>query len=527
MVKNTENYRRVPVLSPSAAASLIPSAGTVCFCGAGGGIMEPTTVIEALAKHFDECGEPRNLTIVTTTGLGDRAERGISPLAKEGLCKRAILGHWGQSPRICEMAEKNLIEGYNYPQGVLSQMWRAIAAHQPGIITQTGLGTFLDPRQKGAKLNDVTKEDLVSLMEIDGEEYLFYKAFKPDVCVIRGSTADVEGYISLEDEVTLMDVLPMAQAAHNSGGIVIAQVKRLVKKGSIPPKEVKVPGYLVDYLVVCEDQEPIYGVKDASYIGGHYMADEQSSEPLPLTERKVIARRALMEAKPGDVGNLGVGIADGIGACAAEEGIDQAITLTTEHGVSGGVTVQGHAFGACVNMKSIVDMPAQFDFYDGGGLDICYVSFAEVDEKGNVNVHKFNGKIMGTGGFVNITQNSKKVVFCGTLKSGKLRTKVGDGKIEITQEGKFVKMVRQVEEITFSSADAIRRNQEVLYVTERAVFRLTKDGVMLTEVAPGIDIEKDVLAHMDFKPLLAEKIGIMDERIFTDVSMNLDQDWFH
>lgn len=527
MVKNTENYRRVPLLSPSAAASLVPSAGTVCFCGAGGGIMEPTAVIEALAKHFDECGEPRNLTIVTTTGLGDRAERGISPLAKEGLCKRAILGHWGQSPRICELAEKNLIEGYNYPQGVLSQMWRAIAAHQPGIITQTGLGTFLDPRQKGAKLNDVTKEDLVSLMEIDGEEYLFYKAFKPDVCVIRGSTADVEGYISLEDEVTLMDVLPMAQAAHNNGGIVIAQVKRLVKKGSIPPKEVKVPGYLVDYLVVCEEQEPIYGVKDSSYIGGHYVADEQSSEPLPLTERKVIARRALIEAKPGDVGNLGVGIADGIGACAAEEGVDQAVTLTTEHGVSGGVTVQGHAFGACVNMKSIIDMPAQFDFYDGGGLDICYVSFAEVDEKGNVNVHKFNGKIMGTGGFVNITQNSKKVVFCGTLKSGKLRTKVGDGQIEITQEGKYIKMVRQVEEITFSSADAIRRNQEVLYVTERAVFRLTKDGVMLTEVAPGIDIEKDILAHMEFKPILAEQIGVMDARIFTDAPMKLDQDWFH
>lgn len=522
----SEFGRKVQVISPETAASLIPSCATVAFCGAGGGIMEPTLVIEALANFYKANGSPRDLTIVTTTGLGDRADRGISPLAQSGLCRKAILGHWGQSPRICEMAERNEIEAYNYPQGVLSQMWRAIAADQPGIITRTGLGTFLDPRQKGAKLNERTKEDLVSIMEIDGQEYLFYRAFKPDVCVIRGTTADTEGYISLEDEVTLMDVLPMAQAAHNCGGIVIAQVKRIVKKGTINPKDVRIPGYLVDYLVVDPEQEPIYGVKDASYIGGKYIADAGSNIPLPLTERKVIARRALMEAKPGFVGNLGVGVADGIGAVSAEEGVDEAITLTTEHGVSGGITVQGHAFGACVNMRSIIEMPSQFDFYDGGGLDICYVSFAEIDRFGNVNVHRFNGKIMGTGGFVNITQNSKKVVFCGTLKSGKLRTSVGNGCLTIEQEGKFTKLLNNVEEITFSSEDALRRGQEVIYVTERGVFKLSKEGIVLTEIAPGVDLEKDILQHMEFTPIVSKDLVVMDERLFTDKPMGLHIDWF-
>jgi len=522
----SENGRRVPIISPSEAAGMIPSAATVGFSGAGGGIMEPTALIVALAERYREQEEPKNLTLVTTTGLGDRAERGISPLAQKGLCKRAILGHWGQSPRICEMAEREEIEAYNYPQGVLSQMWRAIAARQPGVITKTGLGTFLDPRQKGAKMNCRAKEDLVQVVEINGEEYLFYKAFQPDVCIIRGSTADTEGYISLEDEVTTMDVLSMAQAAHNRGGFVIAQVKRIVKKRTISPRDIRIPGYLIDYLVVVPEQPPIYDSLNNPFISGRYVADESDNHSLPLTERKVVARRALMEASPGDVGNLGVGIADGIGNVAAEEGLSEAITLTTEHGVSGGITVQGHGFGACVNMKSIIDMPYQFDFYDGGGLDICYVSFAEIDAAGNVNVHKFNGKIMGTGGFVNITQNSKKVVFCGTLKSGGLRTLVTEGQMRITQDGRFIKLKNHVEEITFNSQDAICRGQEVVYITERAVFRLTDKGLVLTEIAPGIDLKRDVLAHMEFQPQISESLTTMDSRLFQECPMNLYKNWF-
>jgi acetate CoA-transferase len=517
---------RTPVMTADDAVKLIKSKSSVAFCGAGGGINEATEVILALAKRYRETGEPRDITLLATTGLGNRADRGISPLALPGLCKKAILGHWGQSPRIAEMAERNEIEAYNFPQGVMSQMFRAVAAGLPGVLTHVGLGTFLDPRQKGAKINECASKDLVRLMHVDGQEYLFYKAFSPDVCVIRGTTSDTEGYISFEDEITPMDAYAMAAAAHNNGGVVIAQVARLVKKGSIHPKQVKIPGYLIDALVVVPDQPQVYDTPVNRFISGDFVADDSMQTPLPLTERKLIARRALMEAEPGDVGNLGVGIADGIGSVAAEESVIDWITLTTEHGAAGGITMQGHAFGACVNMKAVIDMPSQFDFYDGGGLDICYVSFAEADADGNVNVHKFNGKIMGTGGFVDITQNSKKIVFCGTLKSGGFKTVVGEGRIEILKEGRFVKFVSKVEEITFNGKNAIRCGKKVVFITERAVFALNERGFELIEIAPGMEVERDVVAHMGFRPMISENLKLMDFRLFTDGAMGLDKDWF-
>ena len=520
-----EKPRKPVVMTADEAVKLIKPDMTVGFCGAGGGIVEPTEIILALAKRFRDTGAPRNLTILATTGLGDRADRGISPLAMPGLCKRAILGHWGQSPRFAEMAEHNEIEAYNFPQGVMSQMYRAVAAGQPGVLTHIGIGTFLDPRQKGGKINDCPKDDLVRLMEIDGKEYLFYKAISPDVSIIRGTTIDTDGYLSLEDEITPLDVYSMATAAHNNGGIVIVQVARVARKGSLHPKQIKVPGYLVDAIVVVPDQTQVYDTPVNRYISGDFVADEMEVPVMPLSERKLVARRALMEASSGDVGNLGVGIADGIGIVAAEEGVIEQITLTTEHGAIGGMTVQGHAFGACVNMKAVLDMPSQFDFYDGGGLDICFVSFAELDAHGNVNVHKFNGKIMGTGGFVNITQNSKKIVFCGTLKSGGFKAEVGGGKIEILNEGRFVKMVPLVSEITFNGKEALARGQTVVFITERAVFSLTRDGIELTEIAPGLDMEKDVISHMGFRPLISEHLELMDVRLFDSPPMGLNKDW--
>lgn len=516
---------RTKVMTADEAVTLIKSGSTVGFCGAGGGIVEPTEVIDALARRYKETAQPKDLTILATTGLGDRAERGISPLAQPGMCKKAILGHWGQSPRIADMAERNEIEAYNYPQGVMSQMYRAVAAGQPGVLTHVGLGTFMDPRQQGARVNDCTKEDLVRLMEIDGKEYLFYKAIPPDVCIIRGTTADTEGYISLEDEITPLDVYSMAAAAHNSGGIVIAQVSRLVRKGTLHPKRITIPGYLIDVLVVVPDQPQVYYSPVDKFISGDFVADTGMQSPMSLTERKLIARRALMEAEPGDVGNLGVGIADGIGNVAAEEGVIDQITLTTEHGAIGGITVQGHAFGACMNMKAVIDMPSQFEFYDGGGLDVCFVSFAELDQYGNVNVHKFNRKIMGSGGFINITQNGKKIVFCGTLTSGGFKARVGNGKIEILNEGRFLKLVPDVSEITFNGRDAVKRGQKVLFITERAVFSMTEQGFELSEIAPGMDVEKDVIAHMGFRPLIARNLKEMDARLFTDAPMDLERDW--
>lgn len=525
MKKPLRNGNLVPRLSAAEAASLISSGASVAFCGAGGGILEATKVIEAIASRFRETEEPRNLTLIHSTGLGDRADRGMSPLAQNGLVRRIIGGHWGQSPRLAEMAERNEIEAYNYPQGVICQCLRAGAAGQPGILTHVGIGTFVDPRHKGAKLNDRTTEDLIRLITIDGEEWLFYPSIRPDVAIIRATTADEEGYLSMEDEIAYLDALVMAQAVHNNGGTVIAQVRQLVKKKTLHPKSVHIPGYLVDTLVVVPEQPQLYSCANDRFFSGDYTAPTDSVTPLLLNERKIIIRRALLEAAPGYVGNVGVGISDGIGLAALEEGVDDQFTLTVETGPIGGASAQGIFFGASVNMQAVLDMPSQFDFYDGGGLDAAFLSFAEADSEGNVNVHKFGGKIMGTGGFINISQNSKKIVFSGTLTAGGLSTSVENGGIRILNEGRFRKFIPRVAEITFNGKNAVRRGQIILFVTERAVFRMTAEGLELCEIAPGMDPEWDVLAHMDFHPLIAPDLKEMDPRLFLSGPMGIAKDW--
>lgn len=525
MKQNLRKGNKVAVLTAQDAVRLIPDNATVAICGAGGGLTEATTLINSLAERYLETQSPKDLTFYHTSGLGDRADRGMSPLAIPGLVKRIIGGHWGQSPRLAEMAERNEIEAYNFPQGVMSQLLRSSASGHPGLLTHVGLGTFLDPRQAGGRLNDKTQEALIRRMEIDGKEWLFYPAIRPDVAIIRGTTADTEGYISMEDEIAYLDVLAMAQAAHNNGGIVIAQVSRLVKARTLHPRTIKVPGYIVDAVVVVPDQPQLYTGGVNRYFSGDFTLDMSQVTPLPLNERKLIARRALCEVTPGDVGNVGVGIADGIGVVAQEEGVEEAFTLTVELGPIGGASAQGIFFGATVNMQAMLDMPSQFDFYDGSGLDISFLSFAEIDRHGNVNVHKFNGKIMGTGGFVDISQNSKKVIFCGTLTAGGLKTEIENGQLRILQEGKFTKLIPQVPEITFNGKDAFKRGQEVLYITERAVFKLVQEGLELIEIAPGIDLEKDVLKYMGFVPKIAESIKLMDPKLFLPECMKIKDDW--
>ena len=362
-------------MTAAEAVSFIDDGDTLAICGAGGGIVDPYTLIHALKKRYEQTESPRDLTLWFASGLGDRADRGISPLAQKGLVKRAIGGHWGQSPRICEMAEREEIEAYNFPQGIMAELVRSSAAGQPGLLSHVGLGTFIDPRQQGGRLNQTTKEDLIRLMEIDGKEWLFYPTIPLDVCFIRATTVDEEGYASMEDEITYMDVLATAQAVHNNGGLVILQAKRLVKAGSIHPRQVKVPGYLVDIVVIDQNQEQLYNGSDR-FFSGDYTAPQGEVEPLPLNQRKVVARRALMEVRPGNVGNVGVGIPDGIGTVAREEGVGEAFTLTVETGPVGGATAQGIFFGASVNSRALMDMPAQFDFYDGGGLEVAFRSFA-------------------------------------------------------------------------------------------------------------------------------------------------------
>jgi acetate CoA-transferase len=512
-------------MSANEAVGRIASGATVAILGAGGGIAEPTALINALAERFRNSNSPKDLTLYHPTGLGDRAERGLSPLAQKGLCRRVIGGHWGQSPRLAEMAECNEIEAYNFPMGVMSQLLRASAAGQPGIITHIGTGTYVDPRQKGGKLNEITKEDLIRLIAIDGKEWLYYPVIRPDVAMIRGTSCDTDGYVTMEDEVAFLDILPMAQAAKNNGGQVFVQVQRLVRAGTLHPKAVRVPGYLVDAIVVAPEQSQLYAPGNSRFISGDFVAETGELSFPPLDERKVIARRALLEVTPGDVGNVGVGISDAIGVIAQEEGVEDRFTLTVELGPIGGVSAQGISFGASINNRAVVDMPAQFDYYGGGGLDISFLSFAEVDRHGNVNVSRFGGKIMGTGGFIEISQNSRRAVFSGTLKAGGLKTRVEDGCLKIHQEGRFSKFVESVEEITFNGQDAIKRGQCVVFITERAVFRLTAQGLELSEVAPGLDVERDVLAHMAFRPAMAKNIREMDRRLFLPEPMGLATEW--
>ena len=438
MSKIKRNGNKPQILSARQAVDYIEDNDVVAVSGAGGGIVDPYALINALHDRYVETQSPKNLTLWHSTGLGDRGEKGMSPLALDGLVKRVIGGHWGQSPKLAQMASDNKIEAYNFPQGIMAQLARTAAAGQPGILSKVGLGTFIDPRIEGGKLNEVTKEELIQVMNVGVQEYLYYPVVPMNVCLIRATTADTEGYASMEGEITYIDVLQLAQAVHNNGGTVILQVKRVVKAGTLHPKSVKIPGFLVDAIVVESNQEQLYNGSDR-FFSGDYIADDSDVNILPLDQRKVVARRALMEVKPGYVGNVGVGIADGIGNVAREEGVSDLFTLTVETGPVGGTTAQGIFFGATVNARAIMDMPAQFDFYDGGGLDVAFLSFAELDENGDVNVHKFNGKIMGTGGFVNIVAGSKKVVLCGTLRAGKLLTTIANGKITIDQEGKFEK----------------------------------------------------------------------------------------
>ncbi len=476
----------------------------------------------ALEERFLETGAPKNLRVLYAAGQGDGKDRGLNHLGHEGLVSCVIGGHWGLVPKLQKLVFDNKIAAYNLPQGVIAHLLRAQAAGNPRLITKVGLGTFVDPKNDGGKLNSLTTEDIVEEMIIDGERYLAYKPHKVDVAFIRATTADERGNLSVEKEALKLESQAMAMACRNSGGIVIAQVERVAEKSSIPPKEVHIPGILVDYVVVAEPENHMqtFGSHYNPSYAGKVRVPLASIPPLPMSERKIIARRAAMELMENAVVNLGIGMPEGVSAVAVEEGIMSQMTLTAEPGVIGGMPAGGLDFGAAYNAEAIITQDAQFDFYDGGGLDITFLGLAQTDQQGNLNVSKFGPKLAGAGGFINISQNTPVVIFTGTFTAGGLKVRIDDGKLIIDQEGKVQKFIDHVEHITFSGEQAQKNGQKVLYITERAVFELTQQGMELTEVAPGVDIERDILAHMAFKPIINNPKE-MDGRIFRDELMGL------
>lgn len=490
-------------------------------------------VLRAIARRYNAEGNPTDLTLICPTCAGDKKEGGygLTAIGIEGLVTKIITSRIGNSPAIERLAGQNKMATFVYPMGIFGQVFRAMTAHRPGILTHIGKYTFCDPRVEDGKMNDLAKEsndEYVQVVELNGKDYLFYKAFDIDVALIRGSYADEDGNITLKNEVLPAESAEMAHAVHNNGGIVIAQVQKVVARGSIMPKEVNIYNRAVDYIVVADPEDHPFSYADRDYrpeLLNFVRVPAASIPPMDLDIRKVIARRGALELKKNALVNLGLGISDGVSIVANEEGLSKDLTFTIETGIFGGVPLAGPRMGTGVNAEAIYKLPDTFDAYDGGMLDQAFLSFAECDEEGNVNVSKFGvNKIVGPGGFINISQNSKKICFMATFTAKGLDVGFEGGKVNIIQEGAQKKFVKKVQQITFSGRYAIESGQEVYYVTERGVFRLTPEGLELFEIAPGVDLEKDILANMEFTPKIAADLKVMDQRLFLEEKMGLSFD---
>ncbi|KAJ9462464.1 Coenzyme A transferase [Diplonema papillatum] len=527
----TQQFRlgstRQKIVTAEDAAYLIESGSTITvggFVGQG----SPEEILYQIGQRYEKTGSPLDLTLVFGGGPGDWDSKGLNHLAKPGLIRRTIGAHYGQVPKLAQLAQDNLIEAYNLPLGAISRMIRCAAAGHPGFLTTVGMGTCVDPEQDGGRINEVTTANLVHTVEVLGKKYLFYEAVPIDVAIVRGTTSDQEGNVTMERESLYADHLIQAMSARASRGVVLVQVERQAAVGSLLARNVRIPGTLVDAVVVAapENHRMSYATAYDPAVTGEIRAPPHLGSP-KLDERKVIARRAALDLVPNQVVNLGIGMPEGIAEVASEEGILPTIELTTEPGVHGGVGLGGHDFGPAVNYDALIEMNQQFDFYNGGGLDCAFLGMAEVDVHGNVNVTRVGNKLTGPGGFIDISQCTKRVTLMGTFTAGGLKTRAKDGKLVIEREGKMKKFVKKVKEITFSGKQAVERNQVISYVTERCVFVLTRDGLALTEVAPGIDVQTQILDLMDFSPIVdLDVIREMNPKIFKEELMKVGKSSF-
>lgn len=502
------------IVSLPHAVSHIKEGDTICTSGFVG-IGTPDYLLSGLELRFLETGAPRDLGLIFAAGQGDGKLQGLNRLGHEGLLKRVIGGHWGLIPKIAQLALDNKIEAYNLPQGCISHMFRDIAGHKPATFSKVGLKTFVDPRMEGGKINEITRENIVEVAKIAGEEWLMYKSMPIQVAFIRGTVADEAGNITMCKEALTLDNLAMAMAVKNSGGLVIAQVEQVAERGSLNPRDVQVPGILVDYVVQAptELHDQTYATRYNPAFSGEVRIPANDMPPMALDARKIIASRAVDELPGRGVINLGIGMPEGVAAIAHAKGLLDNLTLTTEPGTIGGIPQSGLNFGAAINLEALINQNQQFDFYDGGGLDMTCLGLAQVDQNGHVNVSRFNGRLAGCGGFINISQNSQKVVFVGTFTAGGLELQVQNNHLKILQEGRSRKFISDVEQVTFNGHFSQHNKQRVLYITERCVFEMTPQGLKLTEIAPGIDLKQDILAHMDFTPMI-DNPQIMDAAHF-------------
>ena len=509
------------IMSAAEAVGLIRDNDTVAVSSAGA-VCYPDYVVKALEERFLDTGHPAKLTLYAGCGHGNPVRYGGDDrFGHPGFLQRFIGSHPDVVPKMRKFIDDNEIEGYSFPQGVINQLYRCSAAKQPGLLTKIGIGTYVDPRQDGGKLNSVTKKDLVSLVTVDGEDYLFYRSVPINAAIFRATSSDESGNISIEEEALRLENLEMALAVKAANGKVIVQVKRIVADGCIKSRDVAVPSELVDAVVVCEEPE-IYHAQTAGTVYSPFLSGELRAPASAAAVAKdhleavdIVCRRAVYELFPGAIVNIGKGIGDGVGVAAAVEGFSDKVTFTLELGSFGGTPQSRADFSTTVNATAYISHPSMFDFYHAGGLDIAFLGAAQIDAEGNVNVSRYGDHAAGQGGFIDISQTAKKVVFCTYFRAKGLRAHAQDGKLSIDAEGGIPKFVDRVEQITFNGKLAREKGQEVVICTERAVFRLVPDGVMLTEIAPGVDLQKDILDRMGFRPLISEDLRSMDPRVFT------------